>query len=147
MDCWARPRCEAVRLRPAAQLVWCRDLLAPSGRVSTADSNDIDLVERLAREAAGPAIPFGAKARLERASSLDLTISMLAKQLSKRATDPLEDRRSRQLARTGTYNAVRPVIAALADHHRRLSRRGHRLALGSAAIAAAIVTVVAFRLS
>jgi len=115
--------------------------------VNTAESNDVDLAKRLAREAVATLLPRSAKARQERASSLDLTISTLAKQLSRRAADAIEDRKSRQLARTEAYNAVRPVLAELANHHRRLSARGHRLALSSAAVAAAVVALIAIRIS
>lgn len=137
------------QFRSAERGNWYGDPMSPSApqRVTDAESNDVDLVKRLAREAAGTGFPRSARARDERASSLDLTISTLAKQLSKRAADSIEDRKSRQLARTEAYNAVRPVLAELADHHRRLSERGRRLALASAAIAAVVVTIVAFRLS
>jgi hypothetical protein len=115
--------------------------------VNTAESNDVDLVKRLAREAAATSLPRIPKSRNERGSNLELTISTLAKQLSRRAADPIEDRRSRQVARTEAYNAVRPVLAELADQHRRLSARGHWVALTSALVAAAVVAFIAIRIS
>jgi hypothetical protein len=105
------------------------------------------LTDRLARDAAACGRAVRARSRSDRATNLDLTIGTLAKELSKRAAGSVEDRRSRQLARTDAYNAVRPVLETLADRHGRLLRRGRWVALGAAAASAAIVACVAFRLS
>jgi hypothetical protein len=113
----------------------------------TTEQNELELVERIAREAKACAGAFAGRRRAPRSADLDLTISTLAKQLSKRAAGGVEDRKSRQLARTDAYNAVRPVLEAMADHHRRLTTRSRWLALGAAGTSAAIVAFVAFRLS
>ena len=102
------------------------------------DAADLDLVERIARDAFGSATTLRQRARASRASNLEVSISALAKQLSKRATDAVEDRKSKAIARTETYNAVRPVLEAMAQHHHRLARRSQWLAIGIAALSCAV---------
>jgi hypothetical protein len=118
--------------------------------MSETDIQDPDLVtrltDRLAREVGAGAALFGNRGA-NPSANLELTIGTLAKELSKLAAGSVEDRHSRQLARTNTYNAVRPVLEILAHHHRRGLRRAHAFATAFAiafAIAAGVVVIVAF---
>jgi len=103
------------------------------------DATDLDLVERIARDAFSSATTLGQRKRASRTSNLEVSISALAKQLSKRATDAVEDRKSKMIARTETYNAVRPVLEAMAHHHHRLARRAQWVAVFIAALGCAVV--------
>ena len=103
------------------------------------DVTDLDLVERIARDAFSSGTTLRQRKRASRSSNLEVSISALAKQLSKRATDAVEDRKSKMIARTETYNAIRPVLEAMAHHHHRLARRSQWVAVVIAALGCAVV--------
>jgi hypothetical protein len=113
--------------------------------MSESADNDLDLVAKMARDAIASGTALTGSARTSKASNLERTISVLAKQLSKKATEGVEDRRMRQIARTETYNAVRPVLEAFADHHKRLSIRTSWLLAVSMVTFAAAVAYYALR--
>jgi len=107
--------------------------------------NELDLVAKMARDAIVSGTAVSGSTRSSRASNLDRTISVLAKQLSKKATEGLEDRRMRQIARAETYNAIRPVLEAFAHHHKRQSIRASWLLFSSMLIFAIAVAYYAVR--